>query len=146
MNIDRSEVIREFIGVEYPGRVENVNNMIETLGGDQELSKTFEEKRKLQLKLNPKNLFCKSAISSEQEEATGMLLKIKFRRLKDHPDKKMEYLSAELVGTVKSMYRFNNFSDYQYLPLQRNEKTEKTENIYHKIVPEDPQASPLWFR
>jgi general transcription factor 3C polypeptide 5 (transcription factor C subunit 1) len=146
MNIDKSRNVREFIGIEYPGRVQNVNNMIETLGGDNEISRAFDEKQKLQLKLNPKNLYCKSAISTEQEEVTGMLLKLRIKKIKDNPEKKVEYLSAELVGTVKSMYKFNNFSDYQYLPLQKNDKTGKTENIYHDIVPENPQDGPMWFR
>lgn len=146
MEILRSDNIREFIGIEYPGRVINVDNMIETLGGHQELSRSFDEKQKLQLKLNPKNLFCKSAISTDQTEVTGMVLKLRVKKVKNDPEKKVEYLSAELVGTVKSMYKFNAFSDYQYLPIYKNEKTGKTENIYHEIVPEDPLQGPLWFR
>lgn len=146
MNIDRSETIREFIGIEYPGLVKNVDKMIETLGGENEISRAIEEKQKLQLKLQPRNLFCKSAISTEQEEATGMVLKLRVRKIKDNPEKKIEYLSAELLGTVKSMYKFNNFSDYQYLPIQKNDTTGKAENIYHDIVPEDPLSGPLWFR
>lgn len=146
MNIERGEKIRQLIGIEYPGRVENVDKMIETLGGEQEISKAFEQKQKLQLKFNPKNLYCKPAISSEQEEVTGMLLKLKIRRVNDNPETKVEYLSAELVGTVKSMYKFNNFSDYQYLPLQKDEATGETKNIYHDIVPEDPVAGESWFR
>lgn len=146
MNINKSEIIRELIGIEYPGLVKNVDKMVETLGGENELSRAFEQKQKLQLKFAPKNLYCKPAISTEQEEVTGMVLKLRVKKIKDNPEKKIEYLSAELVGTVKSMYRFNNFSDYQYLPIQKNEVTGKTENIYHDIVPEDPQAGPLWFR
>lgn len=65
MDIKRSEEISELVGVEYPGKVENVDKMIETLGGIQELSKGFEEKQKLQLKFNPKNLYCKSALSQQ---------------------------------------------------------------------------------
>lgn len=146
MDIKRDKNMCELIGIEYPGRVENVDNMIETLGGIQELSKGLEEKQRLQLKLNPKNLYCKPAFSSQQEESTGMLLKLRIRRVKDNPQKKVEYLSAEIVGTVKSMYKFNNFCDYQYLPLQKNETTGETENLYHDIVPEDILATPRWFR
>ncbi len=146
MNIEKSNNIPNLIAIEYPGRVENIDKAIETLGGKDEMSKAFSEKQKLQLKLYPKNLFCKPAISTEQEETTGMLLKLKVRRVRDNPETKVEYLSAEMVGTVKSMYKFKNFADYQYLPLQKNEKTGKTENIYHDVVPEDPLAGPSWFR
>lgn len=75
-----------------------------------------------------------------------MLVKLKVKRIKDDPNKKVEYLSAELVGTVKSIYKFNNFCDYQYLPLQKNESTGKTENIYHDMIPKDILAGPTWFR
>jgi general transcription factor 3C polypeptide 5 (transcription factor C subunit 1) len=75
-----------------------------------------------------------------------MLIKFKVRRVKDNPDKKVEYLSGELVGTVKSIYKFNNFADYQYLPLIRNEQTGETENIYRDIVPQNILESPSWFK
>lgn len=143
MDIIKPDNIPEFVAIEYPGLVKNVDNMIETLGGPDELSKAIDEKQKLQLKFTPKNFFSKPAISTEQEETTGMLLKIKVKKL---PDNKVEYQSAELLGTVKNIYRFKKMSDYQYLPIQKNEKTGETENFYHDIVPSDPLAGPKWLR
>jgi hypothetical protein len=63
MEIKRSENIREFIAIEYPGRVLNAEKMIETLGGIQELSRGFTDKQRLELKFYPKNLYCKPAVS-----------------------------------------------------------------------------------
>lgn len=104
--------IREFIAIEYPGRVQNEENMIETLGGIQDLSKAFQEKQKLQLKFHPKSYFNKLAISTEQIETTGMLLRIKIRRPKKKCENKIEFIQAELVGTVSTIYKFNNFGNY----------------------------------
>lgn len=75
-----------------------------------------------------------------------MLLKIKVKRVKNNPNKKVEYLSAELVGTVKSVFKFKNLCDYQYLPIVKNEVSNVTENIYHDIVPQNIISSPRWFR
>lgn len=145
MEITKQRELKEFISIEYPGRVVNNDKMVESLGGIEELSKGFQEKQKLQLKFR-QNFYAKPALSSEPLDATGMLLKVRVRRAKNRPEKKPEILSTELVGTVSTIYKFNNFADFQYLPIQRNEKTGKTENIYNDIVPQDITVGPTWFR
>jgi hypothetical protein len=144
INREHSDKIKEFISIEYPARVENVDKMMETLGGAEELSKGIHEGQRLQLKFR-NNFYAKPAISSEPNDATGMLVKIKVRRSKKNPQKKPEF-SSELVGTVKTMYKFQNYADFQYLPIQKNEKTGKTENLYNDLVPQDITAGPAWFR
>lgn len=145
MNIEFEEETRKFIAIEYPGRVQNADKMCETLGGLEELSKGFQEKQKLQLKFR-NNFFAKPVLSTEPLETTGMLLKVKVRRSKKHRDQKPEYVSTELLGTISTGYKFNNFADYQYLPIQRNDNTGETENIYHETVPSDISVSPSWFK
>lgn len=145
MEIKVPSNLKEFVAIEYPGKVVNPDKMVETLGGIEDLSKGFGEKQKLQLKLR-QNFYTKPILSTEPNEATGMLLKVKVRRSKNNREKKPQIVSTELVGTATTMYKFNNFGDYQYLPIQRNEKTGKTENIYHEIVPEDITIGPSWFR
>jgi general transcription factor 3C polypeptide 5 (transcription factor C subunit 1) len=139
------EVPKKLISVEYPGRVENADKMCDTLGGLEELSKGFQEKQKLQLKFR-QNFFAKPVLSSEPLEASGMLLKVKVRKSRKHPTQKPTFVSTELLGTVSTSYKFNNFADYQYLPIQRNEKTGETENIYHDIIPKDITAGPSWLK
>ena len=136
---------RNLIAIEYPGRVQNPDKMVETLGGREELSKGFQERQKLQLKFRS-NFYAKPALSSEPSETTGMLLKVKVKRSKKNPKEKPRCVSTELMGTVTTVYKFNNFADYQFLPIQRNEKTGKTENIYNDIVPKDITVGPAWFR
>lgn len=137
--------IPQLIGIEYPGKVQNDDNMIETLGGIQELSKSFHENQKLQLKFHFKNFFNKPAISTEPMEAKGILLKVKIRRSAENFNEP-EILSSELIGSVTTMYKFNNFADYQFLPIQKEEKTGSTEYIYDKILPDDITSGPSWFR
>lgn len=115
------------------------------MGGIEELSKGFQEKQKLQLKFR-NNFYAKPALSSEPNESTGMLLKVKIRRSRKNLRQKPECVSTELVGVCSTLYKFNNFADYQFLPIQRNEKTGKTENIYNDIVPSDITVGPAWFR
>lgn len=144
MDVKRSEEIRKLIAVEYPGQVNNADKAIESLGGREELSKGFQERQKLQLKFR-QNFFAKGVLSTEPQETTGMLIKVKVRRSRRDRNKKPEFY-PELLGTITTGYKFNNFADYQFLPIQRNEKTGKTENIYNDIVPQDITAGPSWFR
>jgi general transcription factor 3C polypeptide 5 (transcription factor C subunit 1) len=146
MDIEGVEKARILYAVEYPGRVQNVDKMMETLGGMQDLSKAFKEKQKLQLKFHPRNFYNKSIISTEPIETTGMLLKIKFRRPKNKGEGKTEIQSAEVVGLVPKIYKFNTFADYQFLPIQKNEKTGDTEYLYEDVIPKDILSTPDWFR
>ncbi|KAL7042454.1 hypothetical protein ACKWTF_001146 [Chironomus riparius] len=150
MEITKGDRIPSLIGIEYPGRVENVDKMIETLGGSQDLSRAFSENQKLQLKFHPTSYYNKAIISNEPttgNDSSGILLKMKIRRpKKPTKDSKTEFISAELVGTVSTLYKFNNVADFQYLPIQKNETTKKTECIYNDIVPDDITCGPQWFR
>lgn len=56
--------IKELIAIEYPARVENIDKVIDTLGGKEDLSKSFSEHERLQLQF--RNNFCaKPVLSSE---------------------------------------------------------------------------------
>ncbi|KAG5675854.1 hypothetical protein PVAND_005723 [Polypedilum vanderplanki] len=146
MDIEKNKNFFELVAIEYPGFVKNVDNMVETLGGIQELSKAFHENQKLQLKFHPKNFYNKAIISTEQLKTSGMLLKIKIKRPKKKSEKPIEFKSAELIGTVSTIYKFNNFADYQFLPIQRNEKTGVTEYIYDDLIPTNILSGPSWLR
>ena len=144
MEVKRDKIIKELIAIEYPGKVENPDKMVETLGGAEDLSKGIQERQKLQLKFR-NNFFAKPVLSSEPAEATGVLLKVKVRRSKKNP-KEQTTCETEIVGTVSTMYKFTNFADYQFLPIQRNEKTGETENLYVDLVPQDITTGPAWLR
>lgn len=145
MELSKNKELKHLVAIEYPGKVVNDDKMVETFGGPEELSKSIQDKQKLQLRFR-QNFYAKSVFSSEQQETTGMLLKVKVRKRKQQRDKKPQIVSTQIVGTVNATYRFNNIADYQYLPIQKNEKSGKTENIYNDIVPQDITVGPSWFR
>lgn len=74
-----------------------------------------------------------------------MLIKVKVKKSLKNPQEEPQYTS-ELLGTVGSIYKFNNLNDFQYLPIKKDEKTGKTNCIYDEIVPNDITAGPSWFR
>lgn len=146
MEITRNCILKELVSVEYPGKVINDDRVMETFGGPGELSKSIQEKQKLQVRFR-QNFYAKPVLSSEQQDATGVLLKVRVRKCKGQIDKKPEIVSTQIVGTVSAGYKFDNIADYQYLPIHKNEKTGKTENIYNEIVPQDITVGPSkWFR
>lgn len=145
MEVKKDGNVKKFIAIEYPGIVVNNERMVETLGGLEELSKGLQAKQKLQLKFR-NNFYAKPVLSSEPIETTGILLKVKVKRPKNNSRQKPECVSTELLGTVAQSYKFNNFADYQYLPIQKDEKTGKTENIYNEVVPQEITVGPSWFR
>lgn len=136
--------LRELVGIEYPAFVKNVDKMMETLGGIEELSKEFTENQRVQLKFHPKNVYCKPTFG-DRIECTGLLLKVKIRKSKKHPEQKPEILSTDIVGQVTSMYKFTSMCDYQYLPIQKNQTTGETECFYDDIVPQGI-LEPKWLR
>jgi general transcription factor 3C polypeptide 5 (transcription factor C subunit 1) len=123
--------------------------VVNTLGGVQEMSKNFEEGQKLQLKFNFNNFYSKPCVSTEPIDSTGLLIKLKVRKYKDGKTQKVTHakvVSSDIVGICSKMYKFQTIFDYQYLPIQRNEKTGETECIYDQILPDDISVGPSWFR
>lgn len=56
--------VKKLIAIEYPANVQNVNKVIDTLGGKEDLSKSIAEREKLQLKFR-NNVCAKAVLSSE---------------------------------------------------------------------------------
>ncbi|CDH58808.1 rna polymerase iii transcription factor [Lichtheimia corymbifera JMRC:FSU:9682] len=105
---------RQFICVEYPGRVKNIDRAIETLGGSQAITAAVENpKNGIGLRLRPKDPFC-HPISGEVRRIPGLLLKVTRRRRKGQPEDEGE-TKAEILGTVTRTCRFRALGDFQYL-------------------------------
>ncbi|CDS10849.1 hypothetical protein LRAMOSA11335 [Lichtheimia ramosa] len=105
---------RQFICVEYPGRVKNIDRAIETLGGQKAITAAVENpKNGIELKLRPKDPFC-HPVSGEVRRIPGLLLKVTRRRRKDQPEDEGE-TKTEILGTVTRTCRFRAMGDFQYL-------------------------------
>ncbi|KAJ8660847.1 hypothetical protein O0I10_003491 [Lichtheimia ornata] len=105
---------RQFICVEYPGRVKNIDRAIDTLGGQQAITAAVENpKNGIELRLRPKDPFS-HPVSGEVRRIPGLLLKVTRRRRKGQPEDEGE-TKAEIVGTVTRTCRFRAMGDFQYL-------------------------------
>ena len=56
--------------VEYPGVVDNVSHMLDTLGGIESVSEVFlSPNRRLELRFRPEDVFCKPACGERVNES-----------------------------------------------------------------------------
>ncbi|XP_038046437.1 general transcription factor 3C polypeptide 5-like [Patiria miniata] len=156
-----AQKLPQLVCVEFPARVQNVDKMFKTLGGEEAVSKTLSANSapKLQMKFRPDDPFCRPLYASQQP-TTSILLRVKKRYKKAAPTAEMEVDSqdagdgddevieaaqeeaeykTELVGVIDSVYQFKGMCDYQYLPLHRNKETGGMESLIEKIVPTKPE-------
>ena len=142
MDVKKSKKLKNFISIEYPGHVVNDDKMIESLGGIEELSKGFQDKQKLQLKFR-QNLYAKPALSTEQQESTGLVMKVKVRKSKRHRDKKPEIISTELLGKIQNSVLLCslNYFLFQEPSLQdiSSQTLQVTSSYSFLVTPDDNQ-------
>ncbi|KAK3921071.1 General transcription factor 3C polypeptide 5 [Frankliniella fusca] len=126
---------KSLVCIEYPGRVVNVDKMINSLGGIRNISTAYCEKnRRLELRFRPDDVFCKPACGDKQQ-VSAVLLRVKVRRKKK--DGETVKIKTNVVGKINTAFRFNNLCDFQYLPMRAppHDPT-KLECIYDSLVPE----------
>ena len=106
--------------VEYPGFVKNVDRMLKTMGGVEQISETYSESsRRLEMCFRPDDPYCHS-VFADLYPVNGLLLKVKRRRRKPKKIQEDKQLQAaakpedesweyeqEVLGIVKSVYRYN---------------------------------------
>lgn len=134
MNQFQEGLGKSLVCIEYPGRVVNVDKMLNTLGGIRNISTAYCEKnRRLELRFRPDDVFCKPACG-DKHQVSAVVLKIKIKRRKTDNTVRTK---AKVVGKVNSAFRFSNLCDFQYLPMHAppNDPT-KMECIYKTLVPE----------
>lgn len=65
------------ICVDYPGRVVNVSNMIDTLGGRESLARTFSDPaRRLELRFRPQDPLSKP-VCGDRQQVSSLLLRVR---------------------------------------------------------------------
>ncbi|XP_055710450.1 general transcription factor 3C polypeptide 5 [Phlebotomus papatasi] len=129
-----STVKKKTILVEYPGLVNNVDKCLRTLGGIGKLSETFgNEKKRLELKFTPENLYSKPVFADEHG-TMGLLLKIKLPRRPLVNTVEVPSDRVEIVAKIESCYRFSGLCDFQLLPIVKRESG-RVEMIYKELIP-----------
>ncbi|XP_034231129.1 general transcription factor 3C polypeptide 5 [Thrips palmi] len=135
MNQFQEGLGKSLVCIEYPGRVVNVDKMLNTLGGIRSISTAYCEKnRRLELRFRPDDVFCKPACG-DKHQVSAVLLKVKVRRKKT--DDQVISTKARVVGKIRDVFKFNNLCDFQYLPMHAPPNDPmKMECIYKTLVPE----------
>ena len=125
---------KKLIALEYPGQVNNVDNMMDTLGGEEAVSRAFNVDKKLvgsrlQIRFRSDDPYCKHTVG-DGEDTCGLLIKV-FRKRKS--DNEYSY-RVEILGTVNTIYKFKNLCDYQYLPISNPHESGPI-SLYDDLVP-----------
>lgn len=166
-NLTGIDVVKEvnfektFISVEYPGVVQNVDNMLKTLGGIQNISSAYSQRnRRLELRFRPDDIYCKPACG-DRHKSSSLLLKFVVRRKKKKTSLENELKGGHItpsdqdsivlshvsvLGRIRTTFRFANLCDFQFLPMDRLSGNDSPmEDIYEKLVPNGlPSASWLY--
>lgn len=117
---------RNLIGIEYPGRVENVDNMIRSLGGLTNISKVVcnMDKKRLDLKFRPDDVFSKP-IYGDLKSSSGLLIKVVKKRQKfdvagPSNSDSIDEPTIEILGIVRSMFKFEGkFRSHQIWKVKK---------------------------
>ncbi|XP_037548560.1 general transcription factor 3C polypeptide 5 [Nematolebias whitei] len=126
---------KRLVCVEYPAVVSSVDKMLETLGGEQTISKSFSDpNRRLELRFRPQDPFC-HYVCGNRLSSSNLLLKVRRRvRKKDPNDAEIQ---MDVVGIVGTTYKFQGMTDFQYLAVHSQDG--KSTSLYDKIVLRKPE-------
>ncbi|XP_065068050.1 general transcription factor 3C polypeptide 5-like isoform X3 [Rhopilema esculentum] len=129
-----------YLCVEYPGYIKDVEGMLKTLGGEEQLSDTyFNTKRRVELHFRPSDPYCHS-VCGDLQPSRALLVKLKRRRKKNpsnEPVNEWKY-EQEVIGIVHNTYRFMSLVDFQYItpkPLQNAFSTVETSSLLDEQQP-----------
>ncbi|XP_036974237.1 general transcription factor 3C polypeptide 5 [Acanthopagrus latus] len=116
--------------VEYPAVVNNVDKMLETLGGEQTVSKTFAHpNRRLELRFRPQDPFCHS-LCGNRFPSSNLLLRVRRRVRKKDP--KDAEIHMDILGVIGTTYKYQGMADFQCLAV--HSEGGKETSLYDKII------------
>ncbi|AWP14972.1 putative general transcription factor 3C polypeptide 5 [Scophthalmus maximus] len=116
--------------VEYPAAVRSEAKMLETLGGERAVSKTFSHpNRRLELRFRPRDPFC-HPLCGNRFPSSNLLLRVRRRvRKKDPVDAEIQ---MDLLGVIGTTYKFQGMADFQCLAV--HPEGGKQTSLYDKII------------
>ncbi|XP_026466551.1 general transcription factor 3C polypeptide 5 isoform X2 [Ctenocephalides felis] len=109
MNKISLDLFKSLVCIEYPGIVQNVDNMLETLGGVRNLSMAYCTKnRRLELRFRPKDIYCKPTCG-DKYKTNALIIKVKIKRPKSKESTQVpEVVSCKIIGRVHTIYKFTD--------------------------------------
>ena len=98
----------KFVGIEYPGYIKDEKHMLETLGGEETVAKTFSTPaRRLELCFRPEDPYC-HAVCADRYSTANLLLRVKQRKKKrkegSEEPAEVKY-EQEILGIVGNTYK-----------------------------------------
>ncbi|XP_038124176.1 general transcription factor 3C polypeptide 5 isoform X1 [Cyprinodon tularosa] len=121
---------KKLVCVEYPGMVASVERMLETLGGEQTVTKTFSDpSRRLELRFRPQDPFC-HAVCGNRLPSSNVLLRVRRRVRKKDP--KDAQIQMDILGIIGTTYKFQGMADFQCLAV--DSKDGNNTSLYDKII------------
>ncbi|XP_071774874.1 general transcription factor 3C polypeptide 5 [Centroberyx gerrardi] len=120
----------KLVCVEYPAVVSSVDKMLETVGGEQGLSKTYAHpNRRLELRFRPQDPFCHS-LCGNRFPSSNLLLRVRRRVRKKDPEDAQVHM--EILGVIGTTYKFQGMADFQCLAVHSEDG--KHTSLYDKII------------
>ncbi|XP_008286561.1 general transcription factor 3C polypeptide 5 [Stegastes partitus] len=121
---------KRLVCVEYPAVVRSVDKMLETLGGEATVTKTFAHPNKrLELRFRPQDPFCHSACGN-RFPSSNLLLRVRRRVRKTDPSD--AEIHMEVLGVIGTTYKFQGLADFQCLAV--HSEGGKITSLYDKII------------
>ncbi|KAM8933923.1 general transcription factor 3C polypeptide 5 [Pelodytes ibericus] len=143
---------KPMVCVEYPGLVQNVDKMLQTLGGEKGVSRVYADPAKrLELYFRPKDPYC-HPLCANRFPTTTMILRVKKKtcRKKGSKTKPPESgqegtIAMEIIGVVGTVYKFQGMSDFQYLAFSRGADGNVT-SLYDKVLLKKPEKEEFFHQ
>ncbi|KAG8010853.1 General transcription factor 3C polypeptide 5 [Nibea albiflora] len=120
----------KLVCVEYPAVISSVDKMLDTLGGEQGVSKTFAHpNRRLELRYRPQDPFCHS-LCGNRFPSSNLLLRVRRRVRKKDPNDAQIHM--DILGVIGTTYKFQGLADFQCLAV--HSEGGKDTSLYDKII------------
>lgn len=127
---------KRLVSVEYPALIHNLDRALESLGGEQTVSKTYAHpNRRLELRFRPQDPFC-HGLCGNRLDSSNLLLRVRRRVRKSDPNDAQIHM--EIVGVIGTTYKFQGMADFQCLAVHPED--EKKRSLYDKIVLTRPES------
>lgn len=98
----------KFVGIEYPGYIKDEKHMLETLGGEEAVSRTYSSPaRRLEMSFRPEDPYC-HAVCADRYSTANLLLRVKQRKKKTREGSgelaEVKY-DQEILGIVGNTFK-----------------------------------------
>lgn len=130
--------VEQFVMIEYPGFVKNVDKALDTMGGIDTIEKVFDsQKDRLELKFRKSDPLAHAAYGDRAPKkclvirikrskgkktlSTSSTSTIKTKSSKTRED--ADHYEANVIATIQTTYKFETLAEFQWLPMQRTNQS-----------------------